>query len=283
MVDRGLIGNTYLRDWEAFNEKAVLLAPAYTYLMSNRPVDYQFWLNVGSTGWGSRLYQPLTHPYVMSRQWPPGRMWTDADEQQANEEALYTLALGLLRRCRKRVYLGFSQYGEQGFEQRGPLLVAVQRMLRRHGEGGGRCSSRVLNNRKSSTYKGGRMGVSAVPGSGKTRTLSYLAARLVADVAAGRRSGDSGRHAGQIRSWQFCAADGRLSCEMSWSAAGIRLPCADAARPGQRHRARTARTGRAGRRLQRDRRARIRRNSAIEAVETWVRGQSRRAGPLSDR
>ena len=32
------------------------------------------------------------------------------------------------------------------------------------------------------TYKRGKMGVSAVPGSGKTATLSYLAARLVATV-----------------------------------------------------------------------------------------------------
>ncbi len=131
MVDRGLIGNLYLRDWEAFEENAVLIAPAYTYLMSNRPVDYQLWLNVGSPGWGMRLFQPLTHPYVMSRQWQAGQLWTDADEQQANEAALHDLALGLLRRCRKRVYLGTSQYGEQGFEQRGPLLLAVQRSLRR--------------------------------------------------------------------------------------------------------------------------------------------------------
>lgn len=34
-------------------------------------------------------------------------------------------------------------------------------------------------------YKGGRMGVSAVPGSGKTRTLSYLAAKLVAGAQLG--------------------------------------------------------------------------------------------------
>ena len=31
-------------------------------------------------------------------------------------------------------------------------------------------------------YAGGKMGVSAVPGSGKTATLSYLAARLVAQA-----------------------------------------------------------------------------------------------------
>ena len=31
-------------------------------------------------------------------------------------------------------------------------------------------------------YKSGKMGISAVPGSGKTATLSYLAAQLVATV-----------------------------------------------------------------------------------------------------
>jgi hypothetical protein len=39
--------------------------------------------------------------------------------------------LGLVRRCRERVYLGFSEFGEQGYEQRGPLLMTVQQMLRR--------------------------------------------------------------------------------------------------------------------------------------------------------
>ena len=32
------------------------------------------------------------------------------------------------------------------------------------------------------TYTNGKMGVSAVPGSGKTSTLSYLAAKMVATV-----------------------------------------------------------------------------------------------------
>ena len=36
----------------------------------------------------------------------------------------------MLRRCRSRVYLGLSELGEQGFEQRGPLLLAMQRILR---------------------------------------------------------------------------------------------------------------------------------------------------------
>ena len=67
---------------------------------------------------------------VESREWSGG-IWTDADEFEVRQDTLYRLALGLIRRCRKKIYLGFSHLGEQGYEQHGPLLVAIQRMLRR--------------------------------------------------------------------------------------------------------------------------------------------------------
>lgn len=134
MVKQGVIAAQYIRSWQADPEDAVLLTPAYTFIIRNRPVDYQFWLDVGGRGWWERLYQPLTHPYVLSRHWPPPDReeptWTDSDEVRAREEALRRLALGLIRRCRHRVYLGFSELGEQGYEQKGPLLQAIQRILR---------------------------------------------------------------------------------------------------------------------------------------------------------
>lgn len=131
MVDGGVIANQYVRDWETEKREAVLIAPAYTFLLSNLPVDYQFWLNVGSAGWSQRLFQPITHPYVLSRQWQQGRVWLDQDEYEADQQTLSYLTLGLIRRCRKKIYLAFSEFGEQGYEQRGPLLLAVQAMLRR--------------------------------------------------------------------------------------------------------------------------------------------------------
>lgn len=136
MVDAGVIANQYIREWDTEKNKAVLIAPAYTFLLSNQPVDYQVWLNVGSAGWSQRLYQPLTHPYVLSRQWVDGQEWTDMDEYDANQQTLSYLTLGLIRRCRKKIYLGFSEFGEQGYEQRGPLLMAIQSMLRRLGREG---------------------------------------------------------------------------------------------------------------------------------------------------
>jgi hypothetical protein len=137
MVMAGVIADQYLRGWDVPEDDAVLIAPAYTFLMSNRPVDYQFWMNVGGRGWAERLYQPLTNPYVLRRDWPEGKLWTDEDEVTVANDALYRLALGLVRRCRQGIYLGFSELGEQGYEQRGLLLQAIQQMLRRlaHDEG----------------------------------------------------------------------------------------------------------------------------------------------------
>ncbi|MFO3795908.1 MAG: hypothetical protein ACK8QZ_01310, partial [Anaerolineales bacterium] len=119
----------YLEAWQMEEAEAVLIAPAHTFIMMNRPVEVQFWLDIGSPGWYERLYQPLTHPYVLSRHWEVGRPWTDADEVQAAQEGLARLIDGLLRRCRRRVYLGVSELGESGFEQRGRLLLAFQRLL----------------------------------------------------------------------------------------------------------------------------------------------------------
>jgi hypothetical protein len=40
----------------------------------------------------------------------------------------------MLRRCRSRVYLGLSDLGESGFEQRGVLMRAFQAVLQSAGE-----------------------------------------------------------------------------------------------------------------------------------------------------
>jgi hypothetical protein len=135
MVLQGVIAAQYVPAWGTLENRteAVLLAPAYTFLMRNRSVDYQFWLNVGSPGWWERLFQPLTHPYVLARDWREGDVWTDANEVEAQTQALHRLVQGLVRRCRIKIYLGISELGEQGYEQRGPLLQAIQQTLRRRG------------------------------------------------------------------------------------------------------------------------------------------------------
>lgn len=128
MLQDGVIAAQYLEAWQTMQTGAVLLAPAHTFLMMNQPATVQFWLDAGSGGWWERLFQPLTQPYVLSRSWDRDRPWTDADDQGANQQALARLVTGLLRRCRGRIFLGLSDLGESGFEQRGPLLKAIWKM-----------------------------------------------------------------------------------------------------------------------------------------------------------
>ena len=132
LVQQGVVAAQYIRSWSSRIEGAVFLAPAYTFLMSNRPVDYQFWLDVGGHGWAERLYQPLTQPYVLSRRWSPGAPWTDNEEYASSQEALFRLTTGLIRRCRCKVTLGLSDLGESGYEMKGPFLRAIQRVLQNH-------------------------------------------------------------------------------------------------------------------------------------------------------
>jgi hypothetical protein len=134
MLQDGVIAAQYLESWKNENEDAVLVAPAHTFLMMNRPVTIQFWLDPGSNGWVERLAQPLTQPYILSRAWDPSRTWTDADEVAAQTESLARLVRGLLSRCREKVYLAIADLGETGFEQRGVLLRAFQKVLQDMGE-----------------------------------------------------------------------------------------------------------------------------------------------------
>ncbi len=132
-IEQGIAAAQYVRSWDLTPsaEESVLITPATTFLMSNRPVAHQFWLDAGSNGWWERIAQPLTHPYILAADWEPGRSWTDDDEVQAQHDRLNRLVLGLIRRCGKHIYIVNSEVGEQGYEQRGELLSVLQRMLRR--------------------------------------------------------------------------------------------------------------------------------------------------------
>ena len=110
---------------------AVIVSPAFTFLMRNQSVKYQFWLDIGSIGWWERLDQPLTHPYVLSRNWPREKPWTDADEFQNNQATLARIVRGLLDRCEGHVYLYVAGLNQAGINQSSPLLSGMQLFLKR--------------------------------------------------------------------------------------------------------------------------------------------------------
>ena len=125
------------REPDIADDNAVLVTPAYTYLISNLRSRYQFWLDINSLGWYERIRQPLTHPYVLSRRWTPGRVWTDEDEHVARQQTLTRILRGLTYACADKVFVVASQLGINGQEESGPLARAIQRVLRGAGEQGG--------------------------------------------------------------------------------------------------------------------------------------------------
>ena len=131
MLLDGVLPALYLEAWRTANANAVLVAPAYSFLLMNRPATVQFWLDAGSSAWYEGLAQPLTQPYVLTREWPVGRQWTFADAEAMDTQLMTQLISGLLHRCRRKIVLAISNWSESGFEQRGPMLRLFQRVLQK--------------------------------------------------------------------------------------------------------------------------------------------------------
>jgi hypothetical protein len=109
----------------------VVISPAHSFLMKNKTVQYQFWLDIGSNGWWTRLDQPLTQPYVLSRNWKEGDHWSDVEEFATNQRNLARIVQGLLNRCSKKVFLIAININQQGDEERGALMLAIQTILKK--------------------------------------------------------------------------------------------------------------------------------------------------------
>lgn len=129
MVKTGILANQYPKSWTHRPKDAVYLTPAYTFLLSNTPADYQFWLDIGSRGWYERIFQPLTNPHILNREWEIGQLWRDTEEIALNHENLNRLSCGLIRRCRKGIYFCLTNTDERGFEQKGLLIQSLNRII----------------------------------------------------------------------------------------------------------------------------------------------------------
>jgi hypothetical protein len=130
LVETGILSSLN-PEREHQTQNSILISPAHSFLMRNKAVKYQFWLDIGSTGWWARLDQPLTQPYVLSRNWEEGLRWTDENEYATNQRNLARLVEGMLNRCTEKVILIPVATDQQGNEERGPLMMAVQTLLKK--------------------------------------------------------------------------------------------------------------------------------------------------------
>lgn len=110
---------------------AVQVSPAHTFLMENRMVQVQFWLDIGAMGWWERLNQPLTNPYLLNRNVDRSQQWTEAHEFNANQNAMQRIIEGLINRCTGKIVASAVRINEYGSESRGPLQQAFQTLQKR--------------------------------------------------------------------------------------------------------------------------------------------------------
>lgn len=116
-------------DFEAAAESLVLIAPIYTYLLSQEQARYQFWLDIGSLAWWQPPHQPLTNHHVLSRRWQRGRRWSETVDYEVRNRVLFRLVDGLIRRCSGKVYLCTCEVESSGEILDSPLIRAVQGVL----------------------------------------------------------------------------------------------------------------------------------------------------------
>ena len=104
----------------------VLISTIYGYLLSERPVDVQVWLETAATGWWDIPRQPLSNAFVLARSWPEGRPWTMEEDFKIRNQLLSRIVRGLTSRCRGGVILATSELDRRGLRQDGPLWRALQ-------------------------------------------------------------------------------------------------------------------------------------------------------------
>ena len=133
MVQNGVLAGSYEVEWE-LSQAAVLVSPAHTFLLSNRHFAHQLWLDVSSTTWYRRIHQPLTNPYVLSKDWNLEYRWSATWDQRFEMERLTQIVFGLLMRCTDSIHLFASELNAYGKEQFGDLLVGLGCAMREFSE-----------------------------------------------------------------------------------------------------------------------------------------------------
>jgi hypothetical protein len=68
---------------------------------------------------------------LLNRNRDLNRLWTEADEFEANRAGMERIVKGLINRCGKMIFVSTVRMNENGSEQRGPLLQAFQTLQKR--------------------------------------------------------------------------------------------------------------------------------------------------------
>lgn len=128
-IDEGLVSADPPEMSEPPQQRGVLVTTIHGYLLSQEVSRVQLWFDVSSPTWWDIPQQPLSNPFILAPDWPPGAQWTLADAYQQRNETLSHTIRGLAVRCRDGVILSASTLDSRGQRQDSPLWRALQPLL----------------------------------------------------------------------------------------------------------------------------------------------------------
>lgn len=111
------------------NPNGVFISTIQTYLLEERPVAVQIWLETSATGWWDLPRQPLSNGFVLDPRWSINQTWTLEDDVRIRNEQLSRVVVGLCSRCSNGIFVATSDLDRRGARQEGPLFKAIQPFL----------------------------------------------------------------------------------------------------------------------------------------------------------
>lgn len=128
-IDEGLVTTDTPEMGEPPRQRGIVVTTVHGFLLSRETSRLQLWFDVSNPSWWDIPQQPLSNPFVLAPDWPPGRPWTLADAYQQRNEILSHVIRGLAVRCRDGVILSISALDQRGQRQDSPLWRALQLLL----------------------------------------------------------------------------------------------------------------------------------------------------------
>ncbi len=107
----------------------IFISTIQTYLLEERPVEVQVWLETSATGWWDLPRQPLSNGFVLDPRWNINQTWTLEDDARIRNEQLSRIMTGLCSRCSQGVFLATSDLDRRGARQEGMLFQALKPWL----------------------------------------------------------------------------------------------------------------------------------------------------------
>ena len=125
-INQGLVTSNPPDLGDPPDPNGVMISTAYGFLLSERVVDVQVWLESAAQGWWDIPRQPLSNVFVLAKSWGTDRLWTMEEEMRTRNQLLSQVTRGLVSRCRRGVVLAHNELDRRGQEQDGHLWRALQ-------------------------------------------------------------------------------------------------------------------------------------------------------------